>query len=75
MKQFEIYHDLPDARDGLNRTERIILYCLHEAQQELGNRAVPTLMLYGRVTEYLDISQEEFQTLLTRVVGSSNQGI
>lgn len=63
-------HDnLPDVRDGLNRKERAILYCLLEAQKELGGRNVPTVMLYGRVIEYVDIGQEEFQAILSRMVG------
>lgn len=63
------YDNLPDVRDGLNRKERAILYCLHKTQQELDNRNVPTIMLYGRVIEYVDMSQGEFQTILNRLVG------
>ena len=47
---------IPDVRDGLTRTERIILYVLHETQRELNGRNVPTVMLYGRVLEYVNIS-------------------
>lgn len=61
--------NLPDVRDGLNRKERAILYCLQQAQKELANRNVPTIMLYGRVVEFVDINQEEFQTILSRMVG------
>ncbi|HET8711699.1 MAG TPA: hypothetical protein VFM32_10000 [Spongiibacteraceae bacterium] len=61
--------NIPDARDGLTRKERVILYCLQQAQQELGGRNVPTIMLYGRVVELIDIGQEEFQTILSRFVG------
>ena len=60
---------IPDVRDGLTKKERAILYCLQQAQQELGGRNVPTIMLYGRVTELVDISQQEFQTILSRFVG------
>lgn len=63
---------LPDVRDGLNRKERIILHCLHEAQKELGGRSVPTIMLYGRVLEHVDIGEQEFQALLMRLVGAEN---
>ncbi len=63
------FDDIPDVRDGLNKKERTILYCLYQTQKELNNRNVPTLMLYGRVTELLDISQEEFQTILSKLVG------
>lgn len=55
---------IPDARDGLTRTERIILYVLHETQRELNGRPVPSVMLYGRVCEYLDMSEEEFKRQL-----------
>lgn len=65
------YDDLPDVRDGLNRKERAILYCLQQTQQELGGRNVPTIMLYGRVLELVDISKEEFQRILNRFVGLS----
>ena len=59
---------LPDVGDGLTRKQRAILYCLHQTQQEMGGRNVPTIMLYGRVCELVDISQQEFQTLLNQMV-------
>jgi hypothetical protein len=58
------YDDLPDVRDGLTRRQRIILYCLDQIQKERGGRNVPTLMLYGRVSEYIDMSMDEFQAAL-----------
>lgn len=60
---------VPDVRDGLTRKQRAILYCLHETQKEFGDRMVPTITLYGRVLEHVDISQEEFQTLLAQMAG------
>ena len=63
--------DLPDARDGLTRLERIILWQLREAERELGGRPVPTAMLYGRVVEHVSVSVAEFQTTLQRLVTSS----
>ena len=60
---------VPDARDGLNKKQRIILYCLQKSQQEFGDRSVPTITLYGRVVEHIDISQEEFQLLLNQLAG------
>lgn len=60
--------DLPDARDGLTRLERIILWQLREAERERGG-AVPTAMLYGRVVEHIPVSVEEFQAVLRRLVG------
>jgi len=61
--------NIPDARDGLSRKERAILYCLKRSQEEVGGRTVPTIMLYGRVVELVAISQEEFQLLLSRMTG------
>ena len=59
--------DLPDARDGLTRLQRIILWQLHEAEKERpGN--VKTALLYGRVVEHIDVSVEEFQRELARLV-------
>lgn len=64
-----VYDDLPDVRDGLNKKERMILYALKQAQEEFGGRNVPTITLYGRVVELIDISEEEFQEILSRLVG------
>jgi len=58
---------IPDARDGLTRTERIILYVLHETQRELDGRNVPTVMLYGRVVEHVNISEAELHVYLDRL--------
>ena len=65
----DLYDNLPDVRDGLNKKERMIMYCLKQTQDELGGRNVPTIMLYGRVIEKIDISQEEFQLILSRLTG------
>jgi hypothetical protein len=61
--------DLPDARDGLTRLERAILFVLHETERERGGANVPTAMLYGRVVEKVNVSQEEFLRVLKRLVG------
>ena len=61
---------IPDARDGLTEKERIILYCLHELQNELKKEFVPTIMLYGRVSEYIDISEHDLQSYLRSSIGS-----
>ena len=58
---------IPDARDGLTRTERIILYVLQETQRELNGRNVPTVMLYGRVVEYVNISEAQLYVYLDRL--------
>ena len=63
-------HDhLPDARDGLTRLERTILYELSLAEKELGGRRVPAALLYGRVVEHVNVSIPEFQRTLQRLVG------
>lgn len=62
-----ILETLPDARDGLTRTERLILYVLHKTQAELGGRNVPTIMLYGRVVEYVDLTEAQFHGYLDRL--------
>ena len=61
--------DLPDIRDGLTQRERIVLQCLYDLQQERGGRNVPTGMLYGTVVEYVDMTMEEMQSVLVRLVG------
>ncbi|MEP1214488.1 MAG: hypothetical protein ABJM11_13645 [Marinobacter sp.] len=58
---------IPDVRDGLTRTERIILYVLYETQRELNGRNVPTVMLYGRVVEHVNISEAELHVYLDRL--------
>jgi len=58
---------IPDVRDGLTRPERVVLYVLHRTQRELKGRSVPTAMLYGRVVEYLDMSQQELISILQRL--------
>lgn len=60
---------LPDVRDGLTRLERVILVELSRTQQELKGRNVPTAMLYGRVSEYVNVSVPEFQRVLGRLLG------
>lgn len=61
---------LPDARDGLTRIERAILYVLDEVQRERSGANVPTAMLYGRVLDLVDVSREEFQATLEQLVGA-----
>tara|TARA_R110000824_G_scaffold28711_6_gene96255 strand:- start:3053 stop:3289 length:237 start_codon:yes stop_codon:yes gene_type:complete len=58
---------IPDVRDGLTRTERLILYLIHETQKERSGRNVPTVMLYGRVLEYVDMSEAELHVYLDRL--------
>lgn len=58
---------VPDARDGLTRKERIVLWVLHETQRERGGRSVPTTMLWGRVCEHFWISPEALSAMLARL--------
>jgi hypothetical protein len=60
---------VPDVRDGLTHRERIVLQCLADLQQERGGRDVPTGMLYGSVVKHVDMSVEEMQSILVRLVG------
>lgn len=62
-----VLETIPDVRDGLTRTERIILYVLQETQRERDGRNVPTVMLYGRVQEYVSLSEAEFHDYLDRL--------
>ena len=58
--------DIPDIRDGLTRKERVVLKILQETQRELGDRNVPTAMLWGRVVEHIDIRPDELNEMLAR---------
>lgn len=70
------FDDLPDARDGLTRNERVVLYCIDKLQKERAGRHVPTVMLYGRVIEHVNISEHELQQILQRLTGfNRSQGI
>ena len=66
MREFDL-SNIPDVRDGLTRTERVIMYCLHQCQEERNGRFVPTVMLYGRVVEHIDISEYELVSVLQRL--------
>ena len=67
------FDNLPDVRDGLNRKERIVLYCIHQLQKERDGRNAPTVMLYGRVVEHINISEHELQTILQRLSSFNSQ--
>ncbi len=64
-------NDERDARDGLTRLERVILWQLRETTNERGGGNVPTAMLYGRVVEHVNVSVEEFQRTLQRLMGKA----
>lgn len=67
MDRSDIFETIPDVRDGLTRTERIVLTVLNEAERERGGRSVPTVMLYGRVLECVNISEAELHAVLDRL--------
>ena len=70
MDDFQEFSELlPDARDGLNHKERVVLYCLMQTQKEFKDRNVPTITLYGRVLEHIDMSEAEFQRILAKMTG------
>mgnify|MGYP003869289661 FL=1 len=71
----ELSELLPDARDGLNRKERVVLYCLMQTQKEFKDRNVPTITLYGRVLEHIDIGEAEFQHILAKMVGLTQNSV
>ena len=58
------YANLPDVRDGLTRKQRVVLYVLDQARKELGREFVPTVMLYGRVVEHINMSEAELYDIL-----------
>jgi hypothetical protein len=67
-KVIRISDVIPDVRDGLTRIERVILWELHKAKQEFGDRHISTAMLYGRVVEHdIDIAPEAFSRVLARM--------
>ena len=62
-----VFDDIPDARDGLTRKERVVLWVLRGAQEHRHGRGVRMAMLYGRVVEYVDMSREEFLKIVERL--------
>ena len=68
------FEDLSDVRDGLSRKERIVLYCLYQLQSERDGRDAPTVMLYGRVLEHVNMSEDELQQILQRL-SNYNEGL
>lgn len=66
-------NNFPDVRDGLSRKERIVLYCIDQIQKERSGRNAPTAMLYGRVLEYVDMSEHELQFILKRLSNSNSR--
>jgi len=69
MKEIK-FSDLPDVCDGLTQKDRIVLFYFDKLQKELNGQRVPVAMLYGRVLEHMDISSEEFQSILKKLTGN-----
>ena len=67
------FNSFPDVRDGLTRKERTVLTCIDQLKKEQDGRNLSTAMLYGRVIEYVDISEAEFQTILQRLSNSNHK--
>lgn len=59
--------DIPDARDGLTRQERVVQWVLSRAEGERKGRGVRAAMIYGRVLEHVDMSIEELMQILERL--------
>lgn len=56
---------LPDVRVDPARKECNILHCSDKMQNERSDRDVATAMLYGRVFEYMDISIDRGNPMLS----------
>lgn len=67
MRRRAIADAIPDARDGLTRKERVVLWVLAKTQAENDDRSVKLPMLYGRVLEHVDMSIEELQAIVVRL--------
>ncbi len=62
-----VFEDLPDARDGLTRKERVVLFVLRRAEADRKGRGVRAAMLYGRALEHVDMSIGEFMQIVERL--------
>ena len=70
-----VFEELPDVRDGLTRLQRVVLYVLDQTRKELGREYVPTVMLYGRVLEHVNISEAELYEVLNSLgAGPGTEG-
>ncbi len=63
--------DVPDARDGLTRKERVVLWVLQRTERERKGRGVRAAMLYGRVIEHVDMSIAELMQIVERLSSRS----
>lgn len=59
--------DAPDARDGLTRRERVVLWLLGRLQTARGDRKVPLPLLHAHVIEYVDMSASELVEIVARL--------
>ena len=64
-----VLDDIPDARDGLTRKERVVLWVLRRAEADRKGRGVRAAMLYGRAVEHADMSIAEFMRIVERLSG------
>jgi hypothetical protein len=66
-----VLRDVPDARDGLTRKERVVLWVLQCTERERNGRPVRAAMLYGRVIEHVDMSIAELMQIVERLSSRS----
>lgn len=66
------FDELPDARDGLTRLERVILYELSLAEAEDPGRGVKAALLYGRVCEHITVDPRRFMAALARMTSGGS---
>ena len=70
-----VFAELPEVLDGLTRLQRIVLYVLDSTRKELGRESVPTVMLYGRVLEHVNISEAKLYDILNSLgTGPGSRG-
>ena len=58
---------LPDVRDGLTRIERIVLFVMAQLDRERPGKRAPIFTIYGRVSEYVDVSVDEVYAIIQRM--------
>ncbi len=61
------YDRLPDVRDGLTRIERVVLFVMHQLEKERPGKRAPIAQIYGRVSEYVDVSIDEVYAVIQRM--------
>lgn len=65
---------LPDVRDGLTRIERVVLFVLHQLEQERPGKRAPIAQIHGRVVEHVDVSIDEVYAVIQRMARARDDG-